>query len=109
MDIINLVTGELEKLKLRDIKLYDAVGTSFLADYFYVATSDSPTQMESARNNLIEVLGKESYRLHNPLEDWQGGWCLLDFGNIIIHILLEETRSFYDLESIFISAGFRLT
>jgi ribosomal silencing factor RsfS len=64
--------------------------------------------MESARNNLIETMGMRSYYLHNPIEDWRGGWCLLDFGDIIIHIFLEEKRSFYNLEDLFETAGFKL-
>jgi ribosome-associated protein len=109
MEILTGIQSELEKLKLRKILRYDAEGKSFLADYFLVATSDSIIQMEAARNNLIELMHKRKIYLHNPLEEWHGGWCLLDFGSIIIHIFLEEMRSFYDLEGLFEGAGFKIT
>lgn len=101
MTKINSILDELESLKIRDIKLYNAEGKSILADYFILATADSSMQLEGVRSKLVDLLWKEYHSaLKNPEENWHGGWCLLDFNEIIVHIFLEETRSFYNLDSL---------
>lgn len=106
--LINLIISELERLKLRNIVAYDGKGISIIADNYIFATADSLIQMEGIRNSLIELMDKEGFSLKNNLEEWQDGWCLMDFGNIVIHIFLEEVRSFYNLEGLFEGAGFEI-
>ncbi|MEJ5285356.1 MAG: ribosome silencing factor [Brevinematia bacterium] len=106
--LINLIISELERLKLRNIAVYDGKGISIIADNYILATADSLMQMEGIRNSLIELMDKEGFVLKNNLEEWRDGWCLMDFGNIVIHIFLEEVRSFYNLEGLFEGAGFEI-
>ena len=106
MDILRGLVHEIEKLKIRDIKIYDMTGKSILADFFIVSTADSIVQLESSRNKLIEYMWKHKIGLKNPLEEWHGGWSLLDFGNIIVHTFLEEMRSFYNIDGILESSNF---
>ncbi len=109
MSLSLALTKELENLKIYDIYLYDAENKSILADYFVVSTADSLVQMEAARNKLVEMMKKHRIALKNPQEEWHGGWCLLDFGNIVANILLKELRSFYDLDNLFAQSGFTLS
>lgn len=105
--VLQETISEMDKLKIKDIIVYNADDKSILADYFVISTADSTTQMDAARSKLSELMWGYKLALKNPVEDWHGGWCLLDFGNIIVHIFLEETRSFYDIESLFIASTFR--
>ncbi|MCX7821360.1 MAG: ribosome silencing factor [Brevinematales bacterium] len=105
--LIGSIVSELERLKLRDIVVYDSKEISIIADNFIVSTADSIMQIEGVRNSIIELMDKEGFFLKNNLEEWRDGWCLMDFGNIIIHIFLEEIRSFYNIEGLFEGAGFK--
>lgn len=98
--IIKKVLSDLDKLKLLDVKVYDLKGKSIIADHFIVATSDNQVQMEATRNRLIATLASQGMRLRNPLEGFEGGWLLLDFGNIIVHVFMEEMRAFYHLDAV---------
>lgn len=106
MQLMDGVLKEIADLKFKDVKQYESRGRSIFADHFIIATADNTVQMEAARNNLVEFMKKNGIRLKNPMEDWHGGWCLLDFGNIIVHIFMEESRRFYDLDSLFESYNF---
>lgn len=108
MKILQGLLKELESLKIRDIKLYNSEGKSILADYFILSTADSIIQLEAVRSKLLDYTRKHNIGLKNPLEEWQGGWCLLDFGNFIVNIFLEEKRSFYDLDGLLLGAGFSI-
>jgi len=92
------VIEEIQKLKVRSLRIVDASGYSLLADIFVIGTVDSVIQLEAVRNRVIEEMEKHGWYLKNPLEPWEGGWLLLDFGDMIFHIMLEELRSFYALD-----------
>ncbi len=82
----------------RDIKLIKISEITVLADYFVICTANSTTQIKSLCDQVeakLEELGepvlhREGYR--------EGGWVLLDFGCVIVHVFMEETRQFYGLE-----------
>ncbi len=94
----------MENLKLNDIVFYDVQGLSPLTDMFVVASADSITQLEAARNQAQRIMKNNKLTLKNPTEDWSGGWLIMDYDEVIINIFLEEKRSFYNLDD-FIKAG----
>ncbi len=102
-DIKTLATDivrELEDNKIIDVEVYDLTDRSSVADFHIVSTADNMLQLESVRNYVIDLMDKSEVALKNPLEKWEGGWALLDFGDIIVHILLSERRSFYNLDNL---------
>ena len=70
-----------------------------IVDWFVVVSAGNPRQ---ARTIAEEV--EEQLRRHDgsgPLRVEGAGdarWILLDFGDIAVHVFLEEARSFYDLD-----------
>ncbi len=108
MKLLTGIIKEIEKLKIRDIKVYNGLGKSMLADYFIVSTADSIIQLEAVRNKLIDYMDKHKVILKNPMEEWHGGWSLLDFGDIIVHTFLEELRSFYDIDSLLTGESYHI-
>jgi len=98
--LLPLVVGELQKFKVRSLRVIDASGYSLLADVFLIGTVDSLIQLEAVRSRVVDEVEKQGWYLKNPLESWEGGWLLLDFGDMIIHVMLEELRSFYALDTL---------
>ena len=88
----------LDDKKAKDLKLLRTTGLTVLADYFVICTANSTTHIKTLSNEVDKVLTemgeppirREGYRA--------GGWLLLDFGCILVHIFLQETREFYNLE-----------
>ncbi|OHD56971.1 MAG: ribosome silencing factor [Spirochaetes bacterium GWF1_51_8] len=100
MSIIERIKSALEELKIRDISIYDLGKKSVIADYIVVSTADSSVQLDSGRGRIEELMWKTKLPLKNPSEDWNGGWLIMDYGDIIINIFLEEKRSFYNLDGL---------
>ncbi|MEF9971659.1 MAG: ribosome silencing factor [Oscillospiraceae bacterium] len=88
----------------RDLKLLKISDISVLADYFVICTANSTTQIKALCDEVekvMEDLGepimhREGYRA--------GGWVLLDFGCVVVHVFMEETRAFYSLERLWADA-----
>ena len=74
---------------------------SSIADFFVVVGADSEPQLR-ALTSFIERQVREVYQLRPLSEeaDTTGGWTLLDFGDVIVHIMTPEMREKYDLETL---------
>ncbi|MGL5955830.1 MAG: ribosome silencing factor [Brevinema sp.] len=96
--LITKITKECERLTLQDIQLYDV--KSSLTDFVIVATADHNLQLEAARKQIAFMAKQAGYPIQNPTEDHSEGWLAMDFTDLVVHILIEEKRSFYDLDSL---------
>jgi ribosome-associated protein len=75
------------------------------ADYFVLATSTSSTHMRGLQRHIEEFLKAEDVSLLNkPEVSDDQKWLLMDAGNVVIHIMSDEARQFYDLESLWFNA-----
>src|SRR5437879_2683034 len=90
----------VEDKKAGDVVVLDIRKESDVADYVVIAGADSSAQMQAVRASVTEVL--ESYGLYPIHQEGQatGRWMALDYGGMIIHILLPQARRFYRLESL---------
>jgi len=103
-----LVVSALEDLKAIDIQNVDVSGISPLTDYFVIASGNS-TRHVKAMGEKLAVLAKQSGIPPLGIEGHrQGEWVLLDLNDVIVHLMLPQTRAFYNLEKLWeASAGQR--
>lgn len=90
--------------KAYDLLLLDIGEISSLADYFLICTARSDTQAQAIAESIRENLAAIGVR---PLlvEGFTAGqWILMDYGDVAVHIFLEDVRSFYDLERLWARA-----
>lgn len=83
-----------------DILVLNVIDVSFLADYFVIVTGFSRTQVRAIMESMVEAAEIACQRLPIRQEGkTEGTWVLLDYGDVIAHILMPEQRDFYDLEA----------
>jgi ribosome-associated protein len=100
--------GIVEDKQASDIVLLDIREQTIIADYFVVATVDSERQARAIEGELLEQLGSEHRLrpLHQIARGGQsGGWTLIDYGDVILHLFTQETREFYQLEELWSNAA----
>ncbi|MEB3307411.1 MAG: ribosome silencing factor [Cyanobacteriota bacterium] len=86
--------------KAVDIRLIRVEDVSSLADWFVICSGLSDVQVRAIARSVEEQLEQRSGRLPLRREGQrEGRWVLLDYGELIVHVLLPEERSFYDLEA----------
>lgn len=81
-----------------DLVVLNLQGISNVTDYFVICSSRSTTQLgtivEAIEAGLDEEKCPPLHREGTP----ESGWMLLDYGDVVIHIFLTETRAYYALE-----------
>ena len=81
-----------------DIALLDIRDLSSFADYFVILSVDSARQLSSLAEQVTAALKARGVIVHHREGSPQGGWILLDYGDVIVHLFRAEVREFYDLE-----------
>ncbi len=83
----------------KDIAILNIGHVSSLADYFVIVTGDSTPQvkalMETVKENIKKVFNRLPLRAEN---DAKNRWNLLDYGDVVVHILHKDERETYAIE-----------
>jgi len=100
MDRVQRIAQALYDKKAKDIIALDISQITSLGDYFIICSCSSSTQLRACTDEVEEKMGEIGI---NPVhkEGYNGGtWILMDFNDIIVHIMTDETREFYSLENL---------
>ena len=99
-ELLELSLSALNEVKGRDISCLEVSELTDFTDIMLIVTGNTIRQVRaladslvvSAKKNGVEILGVEGYS--------EGDWTLVDLGDLVVHIMLPETRKFYDLEKL---------
>lgn len=84
--------------KALDIVTVDMKRMSGVCDYFVIASGASTTQVRAIAEHIVKKLGQKGERPWHIEGEKEALWILLDYGDCVAHVFLDETRRFYDLE-----------
>jgi ribosome-associated protein len=84
--------------------ILDVRGLSGVADYFVVLSADSDRQAAAVADAVDERLSAMGAQRLGAEGRSGGGWVLLDFGDVVVHVMSPEARGFYDLEGLWADA-----
>ena len=94
----------LDSKKGQDIQLLEVTDLTVLANHFLISTATSSTHVKTLCDEVEYVLTEAGETLLRREGERTGGWVLLDFGCLIVHVFTEESRKFYDLERLWADA-----
>lgn len=97
-DLKDIVINALEDIKATDIVAIDVRELTGMMDHMIVASGNSNRQVKSLANTVVVDAKKGGYNLIGVEGDDTAEWILVDFGDVIVHIMLPATREFYDIE-----------
>jgi len=95
-----LVVSSLEDYKANDILVIDVSGKSPLTERMIIASGNSTRHVKSMAENLLvkaKAVGNPPLGVEGARE---GEWVLVDLNDVIVHLMLPQTRAFYNLEKL---------
>lgn len=93
------IANTMDRKGAKEIVVIETKPGTFTTDYLVVATGTSSKHMQT----LLEAPCNELKKLGFPAQNIEGEgsqWMLADLGDIVIHIFDQETRGFFDIESL---------
>ena len=98
MERLKIIAKALDDKRAESIDILNTSELTSLGDYFVICTCNSNVQVRAAADEVEHQMKEAGFEaLHT--EGYRGGsWILLDFADIIVHVMDRETREFYSLE-----------
>jgi ribosome-associated protein len=96
--LLDIVLHALDELKAKNVASLDVKELTSIADNMVIASGTSTRHVKALADNVIEQAKDNDFR---PIgvEGTEGAdWVLVDLGDVIVHIMQQSTREYYDLE-----------
>lgn len=106
LPLLQAVVSALQDKKGKDIVSLDLRKThSSVTDYFVICHGTSKTQVDALANEVLEkALVAANSKPYNKEGFENAEWILIDFVDVVVHVFLEQTRKFYQLEKLWADA-----
>ena len=88
-----------------DIVMLDIRGISLLADYFVLCSARVERHARAIQEELAQSLKTQGITPLSVEGSARGGWVVLDYGAVIVHIFTPDERDYYQLEALWSEAS----
>ncbi len=101
---LEIVVRAADAIKASDIVALDLRGLTIIADFFVICTGKSSIQIRGIADRMEEKMRMSGYRKLRMEGYQEATWILIDFGDVVAHVMAEEQRAFYSLEEFWAEA-----
>jgi ribosome-associated protein len=98
--LTDIVIDALEDIKGRDIAVLDVTALTDVMDTLVVASGTSNRQVKAMADNVVEKAKHAGFQPLGVEGMESSDWVLVDLGDVVVHLMLPETRAFYELEKL---------
>ena len=95
---------EADLRKGENIRILDVAEFLYITDYFLIITTQSVRQTKALAEGLKTVAKEMTGSKGHDEGSATSSWMLCDFDTVVVHILTEEAREFYDLDGLWADA-----
>ena len=105
-EVIKQVIEGIQDKKGKGIVVVDMLklGNS-ICDYFVICQGNSPAQVSAITDSIEDTVRERSGRKPYAVDGLRNAqWVAMDYGDILVHVFLPDTRQFYDIEHLWADA-----
>lgn len=106
--VADYAASVLDDRKATDISVIHVTDKTVIADYFVICCGNSRTHIKSLCDEVEYRLGLCELDKKHTEGDPAGGWMLIDYGSVIIHVFSREARKLYNIEKLYRSGSIEL-
>lgn len=92
------VVAALDDLKAVNTVTLDVRALTDVMDFMVIASGTSNRHVKSLASHVSVEAKKQGIAPMGTEGEDSGEWVLVDFGDVVVHVMLPATRDFYDLE-----------
>jgi ribosome-associated protein len=90
--------------KGHDAVLLHVEGLCSYADHILIVSAESDRQVAAVAERITTAMRAHGWRPLGTEGIGDGGWALLDYNEVVVHVFREDLREFYDLEGLWVDA-----
>lgn len=100
LDKAALAAHLADERKAQDILVMDLRGVCNFTDAFVVCTAANRVQLNAIADGISETFKKAGMRAPREETMRESTWLVLDYGDVVVHVMSQEARTFYRLEKL---------
>lgn len=104
MERVQRIAQALYDKKAKNIVALDISEITTLGNYFVICSCASSVQLRACTDEVEEKMQEAGINVAHKEGYNAGSWILMDYGDVIVHIMLDEIREFYSLEHLWADA-----
>ena len=94
-----LIVRAADDKKAREMVLLDLRGLTVMTDYFFICSGTSSTHIRTITDSIVEN-AKRAGLGGIRVEGYDAAaWVLMDYGDVVAHVMASDQREYYDLEA----------
>lgn len=97
-DYARVAADAADSKKAKDVVILDIQELSAIADYFIICSAKSRTQVQAIADEVRDKLEERGLTCKGMEGKDDAKWILVDFGDVVAHVFMEEEREFFGLE-----------
>ena len=94
-----LIAQAADSLKAEEITALDLRGLTIIADFFVICTGNSSIQIRAITDRIEDRMRENGFRKLRKEGYQEATWILLDYGDVVVHVMAAEQRAFYQIEA----------
>jgi ribosome-associated protein len=106
--LVEFVLDKIDDLKARDVLTFDVKHSSSITDFMIVCSGNSKKHVQSIAEHVAMEAKKQDMAPLGIEGLETGEWVLLDMGEVVLHVMQDSTRDFYQLEKLWQDQSQRL-
>ena len=100
LSLARLACEAMREKKCENPLVFDVRKVSTVTDYYVVASGASPPQLKAMFDEVLHALKSEGAACYRRCGDAETGWMILDYVDVVIHILSADARNYYAIEDL---------
>lgn len=96
----DFILDKIDDLKAQDSVVLDVRGKSPITETMIICTGNSKRHVHSIADHLMTEAKKAGYPILGSEGEQEGDWVVVDLDEVIVHIMQEEARALYELETL---------
>lgn len=98
--IFDIIKKKANEFDVENFREFNVAGKCSYTDQFVIMTASSTMRIKSLAEKIIFECKHAGYPALSIEGLEEAEWCLLDFGEVIVNIMMQDKRDFFQLEKI---------
>jgi ribosome-associated protein len=99
-ELVKLITNAAEEKLAENITIVQMNSANGISDYFVICQGDATVHNQAISSGVIDSLTEKGHKPWHVEGTEEGRWILVDFSDVVVHVMLPELRDHYRLEQL---------
>lgn len=105
-ELLPLISAAALDKKADDVAVLNLRQEAGIADYFVICQGDNPHHNRAIRDSIVDMLGGQGVFPWHSEGEQEGRWILIDYSDVVVHVMIPQVREYYALEELWPSTQF---